>query len=147
MSFPIFSTTINFFAYRNWVGTVVIFASQTGIGPVLLYEFQNSFIEKGVSHNPHMLPGKPHLSNSLQFSENRKLVRLDPVYCQRKLTTVIYCTKSFILCWKGSRFGKINFGLTKKPSNSIQKLLMTEANLYGNNKIIFNSKILPPSII
>ena len=37
-------------------------------------------------HDPHIPPGNPHLSSTLQFSDNQNLVRADPDCLHRKLT-------------------------------------------------------------
>ena len=37
-------------------------------------------------HDPHIPPGNPHLSSTLQFSDNQNLIRADPDCLHRKLT-------------------------------------------------------------
>ena len=86
------------------------------------------FGRKGVSHHPHIPPQNYHFSSPLQSSEYHNLVRADPDYLKRKLTA--FSDQPLLLylrCSQGTDLVKLIFVSQKEPSNSIQKLFITEA--------------------
>ena len=72
-----------------------------------------------------------HLNSPLQFSENHNLVRSDPDYLKPKLTAF-----SCQVLLQGSRFGKINFSLTKKAIKFNSKTIHDGNSRCGNQKTI-----------
>ena len=71
-------------------------------------------------------------SSPLQFTENHNSVRSEPDYLKPKLT-VFSCQ----VLLQRSRFGKINFSLTKNPIKFNSKTIHDGNSRCGNQKTIF----------
>ena len=91
------------------------------------------------------------LSSPLQFSEYHNLVRVDPDYLKRKLTAFSYqlsLQRALLDVDGGLGLVKLILVSQEKPSNSIQKLFMTEtvSTVIVKSYLLY-SRIQPPAII
>ena len=91
------------------------------------------------------------LSSPLQFSGYHNLVRVDPDYLKRKLTAFSYqlsLQRALLDVDRGLGLVKLILVSQEKPSNSIQKLFMTEtvSTVIVKSYLVY-SRIQSPAII
>ena len=91
------------------------------------------------------------LSSPLQFFGHHNLVRVDPDYLKRKLTAFSYqlsLQRGLLDIDRGLGLVKLILVSQEKPSNSIQKLFMTEtvSTVIVKSYLLY-SRIQPPAII